>query len=295
MSTSLELQDLFISHASADNKQYVQPLAEALRARDVSYLLDSEISTWGDSFPSLINAWLKNSRYTLLCLSHNFLTRSWTRTELDAELARQNRDGKKRLLPLILNAKDEVLDTLPIIGNLVYREFDEGVDVIADGLYGLVKAMTPPSTLLRIVIESVHTDKLCYLKVSPRESVSSLTLKAQKITGVKEEADFGTAIPFRIRWVLVDAKAEDAWAALGLEEQQRVRAVVKAGEEVKFSYLGHEDRLEEIGIYDGIVFHLRGIDNNPRLGTRGTFGGGGITASRDGGFGFGGGIVYKNL
>lgn len=286
MSMLGEPQDIFISHASADNRQYVQPLAEALRARDISYLLDSEASTWGDDFVNLINSWLKNSRYTLLCLSRNFLTRAWTRTELNAELARQNREGTKRLLPLILNSKDEVLDSLPIIGSLVYREFDEGVDVIADGLHGLVKAEPPPGTFFRVVIESVHTDKLCYLKISPRESVSSMLLKAQNSAGVKEEANFGTAVPFKLRWVLVDARAADEWSDLSLEKQQKVKAVVMTDEGVKYSYVGSEDRLEALGVYDNIVFNLLGIDNNPRRSSRKSGG-----ARRRGGGG--GGIAFR--
>lgn len=265
MSTPFELQDLFISHASADNRQYVQPLAEALRTRDVSYLLDSEASTWGDDFVNLINSWLKNSRYTLLCLSRNFLAQPWTRTELNAELARQHREGKKRLLPLILDSKDEVLDTLPIIGNLFYREFDEGVDVIADSLYRIVKTALPTDPFLHVVIESVHTGKLGSLKVSPRESITSLALKAQNSAGVKEEANFGVAVPFKIRWVLIDAHAEDFWNSLGVEEQLKVKAVVKSKDGIKCSYVGAEDRLEALGVYDGIIFHLRGIDNNPRI------------------------------
>jgi hypothetical protein len=75
----------------------------------------------------------------------------------------------------------------------------------------------------------------------------------------------GTAIPFKLRWVLVDAQAEDDWNDLGLEEQQRVNAVVKTGEGVKYSYVGTEDRLEALGVCDNTVFHLRGIDSNPGL------------------------------
>jgi hypothetical protein len=266
----------------------VQPLAEALKARDVSYFLDSEASSWGKSFPTLINSWLKNSRYTLLCLSRNFLVRPWTRTELDVELARQHREGTERLLPLILDSKAEVLDALPIISNLTYREFDEGVEVIAESLSTLVKAAAPSDPLIRVVIESVHTGKRGNLKVSPRESVSSLALRAKKSSEVREEADFGTATPFKIRWVLVDAEAEDDWDDLDLEEQHKVAAVVKTKAGLKVAHVGERKRLEDIGVYDGIVFHLRGIDNNPRpkrstrggYGYGGGFGGGGIHYSR---------------
>src|SRR5215470_6589130 len=144
MATSQTMQDLFISHANADNQQYVTPLVEALTARDVSYYLDNELSRWGDSFVSNINDWFKNSRYTLVCLSHNFLQRQWTNTELEVALAERNEPGRKKLLPLILNSKEEVLSALPIIKPLVYREFDTGVNSIADDLAQLVKGEGSP-------------------------------------------------------------------------------------------------------------------------------------------------------
>ncbi len=41
------VQDLFISHANAD-AQYVFPLAQALKARKVTFWLDSSEIKWGD-------------------------------------------------------------------------------------------------------------------------------------------------------------------------------------------------------------------------------------------------------
>ncbi|MGB8508227.1 MAG: toll/interleukin-1 receptor domain-containing protein [Pyrinomonadaceae bacterium] len=288
------VEDYFISHASADNTQYVQPLAEALRARNVSYLLDNEDSLWGDSFPSKINEWFRKSRYTLLCLSHNFLQRHWTIAEMDTAFALQNKTGQKKFLPLILNSRDAVLDAFPLLTPLVYKEFDEGIDSIADTLATLVNASAKSEELIRVAIESANTGIISYLKVPPRAGVNYILRQAQNTTGVKEEASFGTALTFKVRWVLVDTRAEDVWNGLDLNKQQQIKAVVMTKDGPKFSPVGVEDNLEDLGVRDGVVFHLHGIDNNPRPryfgGGGDDYGGGG---SFPGGGGGGGGIVFE--
>jgi hypothetical protein len=264
MATSQTMQDLFISHANADKQRYVTPLAEALKTRDVSYYLDNESSKWGDSFVANINDWFKNSRYTLVCLSQNFLSRQWTNTELEVALAERNEPARKKLLPLILNSKGEIFEALPIIKTLIYREFDAGVNSIADDLAQLVKGEGSEDAPLRVTIESKHTGRMSYLKASPRESVAWLAQRARQSAGVKEEVDAGMAFTFKIRWVLVDKNAESAWHRLSVDEQLKVRAVVKSAEKIKVSYVFNEDRLEDLGVTDNVVFYLYGVDGNRR-------------------------------
>lgn len=75
----------------------------------------------------------------LVCLSSTFLGRSWTESELSAALALQNRHGHKRVLPLILNAKREVLDRYPLLGGTAYKDFASGgAEAIADGVLELL-------------------------------------------------------------------------------------------------------------------------------------------------------------
>jgi len=125
------VQDLFISHANADKAQYVFPLAQALKARKVTFWLDSSEIKWGDNFVMKINKGLRESRFGLLCLSKNFFGRPWTETELSSILAIQNSTGTKRVLPLILNAKDEIFERYPLLTAYSYRDFNSGPDVLA--------------------------------------------------------------------------------------------------------------------------------------------------------------------
>jgi TIR domain len=253
-------QDLFISHAGKDKEQYIVPLAQALTTHGISFWLDNIEVAWGDSITMKINKGLRTSRYVLLCLSKNFLGRNWPESEMGAVLAIQNNTGRKRALPLILNDKEEILEAYPILSALAYREFGVGPDKIATELAGLMNDQKKPEGLLQVIIESVHTGQLCNLMVSPRVSIKWLTNKARAGLNLREEVETGGFIPFRIRWVLVDASAEKEWGHLPRYAMQQIQAIVNSKEGVKFSY-DETDRLEDLGIYDGIVFHLYAIED----------------------------------
>ena len=90
--------------------------------------------------------------------------------------------------------------------------------------------------------------------------VKWLTDKAQKGMGVSELADTGAYEPFRVRWVLVDSRAESVWRALPRDMQRKLRALV-AGDKEPFFSTSDSDRLEDIGIKDGVVFHLYAIED----------------------------------
>lgn len=255
-----DVQDLFISHAGADKMHYVQPLADRLSRRDVSFWLDNLEIGWGDNVPLRINEGLRRSRYVLVCLSRNFLRRRWPEAEMASALAAQNDTGQKRVLPLMLNAKELVLAQYPLLAALSYREYQEPPDALVDELATLVKGTVTPPGQLSVRVESVHTGQLCNIHVSPSMSVRWLTDQAQRGLGVSELAHTGAYEPFRVRWVLVDARAEQAWRALPRSRQRRLRAVVYGGASPRVSMDDH-DRLSDIGFYDGIVLHLYAIED----------------------------------
>jgi len=130
-------RDVFISHASADKPKYVRPLADALSAHSVTFWLDEGEMTWGDSVVARINDGLRRSRLALVCLSDNFVKRPWPESEMNAVFAMQNNKPIKRVLPLILNSRDKVLDRYPLLAGLVYREFKANADEIAKEIAGM--------------------------------------------------------------------------------------------------------------------------------------------------------------
>jgi hypothetical protein len=239
----------------------VLPLTQALRAQNVTFWLDSSEIAWGDNIVMKINEGLRESRFVLLCLSKNFLGRGWPESELSSILAIQNNKGVKRALPLILNAKEEILDTYPLLAPLAYRDFSLGPMVLASELASLVKKPQMVKGLLKVVIESVHTGQLCNLEVPPNISVKWLSTKAQAGMGFKDAADVGAFLPFRVRWVLVDVKVEEEWHSLSRNKQRRIKAMLASDDGPQISY-SDEDSLNKLRIYDGIVFHLYAIEDD---------------------------------
>lgn len=254
------IQDLFVSHAGEDKERYILPLTDALAAEQITFWLDTIEVSWGDSIALKINDGLRGSRFVLLCLSRHFIERPWPESELSAALAIQNNSGVKRVLPLILNSKDEVLAKYPLLAGIAYREYGADPYPIAHEVAQLVKSPKRSGDLVSVVIESAHTGKLCNLSVSPRVSVKWLSQKGQSGLGISEYADTGGFVQFKLKWVLVDIKARDDWLALSRAEQRRIRAVLATKDGPRFSY-SESDKLNDIGVYDGIVFHLHAVED----------------------------------
>jgi hypothetical protein len=252
--------DFFISHAGADKERYIEPLVSALEARGVSCWLDRLEVGWGDNITLKLSEGLRDSRFVLLCLSRNFLRRPWPETEFGAALGQQNSDGVKRVLPLILNSREEILTYYPILVGLAYREFSAGIDSLSEELAGLVRTAARTPDRLRVRAESVHTSKSCELLVEPRVSIRWLSERLQAGMGLSAEAQTGAYAPFVVRWVLVDVRAEGTWRTISRAEQRRVHAIVMSDHRLRFSY-SDRDRVEDLGISDGTIFHLYPVED----------------------------------
>jgi hypothetical protein len=253
-------QNFFISHATADKARYIQPLAERLTELKVTFWLDSLEMGWGDSLALKINQGLRDSRYVVICLSKAFMKRPWPEMELNTAFTMmQNQGGNKKVLPLILNNKDDILMHYPLIAGLVYREY-ENADTVAEQLANLVGSSDVPADYLHVVIESLHTGRLSNLQVPPRASIKWLAEQAKSGAGLKDSLDTGGFQPYRIRWVLVDANAESNWRAMDRGDKRHVRAIVSTQSGIK---VADDDlkRLNDIGVYNDIVFHLYAVED----------------------------------
>lgn len=254
------VQDLFISHAGSDKQAYITPLTAAFSQKGLTFWLDNVEIAWGDNVSMKINEGLRTSRFVLLCLSRNFLGRPWTEAEMSAALAVQNENGIKRVLPLILNSKEEVLTRYPLLGGVAYRSFENGPFAIAEELATLAQHAVDTRGKLHIVIESAYTGQILNIMAEPRVSLRWLRDKAQAGMGVSENASIGAPVPFRIRWVLVDIKAEEVWLAMPRDEKRRLHAIVDNEGKAKFSHDGG-DRLQDLGVKSGTVFHIYAIED----------------------------------
>jgi hypothetical protein len=256
-----DVQDLFISHAGSDKRVYIAPLAKSLSQRGLTFWLDDMEISWGDSVSMKINAGLRTSRFALLCLSRNFLGRPWPEAEMGAALAVQNENGIKRVLPLILNSKEEVLTQYPLLAGLAYREFEVGPSAIAEELAKLAQRPRDTEGKLHIVVESDYTGQIINILADPRVSIRWLRDKAQAGMGVLEAADTGSYVSFRVRWVLVDTQAEEVWLGLPRSRKRKLHAIV-VNSDGKLKLSQHDrDRLQDLGVKSGTVFHIYAIED----------------------------------
>jgi hypothetical protein len=254
--------DLFISHASADKVRYVEPLTEKLARRGIKFWFDANEITWGANVVGMVNQGLQTSRFILLCLSSNFLKKTWPESELTSAMALQNRTGEKRVLPLILNSKAKVLARYPLLESIAYREYvnpEHVADQVAK-IVGGSPLTTRVAGEINVVIESMHTGKAFSLQVSARSSLKLLGDQARNGLGLSVQADAGGYEPMRVNWVLVQDGLDKFWRTLSSDAQRSMYAVIGVGEPPRLvSQAESTMRLEDAGVVDGAVFHMYGV------------------------------------
>lgn len=111
--------DVFVSHASEDKDDVVRPLAAALSERGLKVWFDEATLRIGDSLRRGIDAGIANSRFGIVVLSPQFLSKGWTQYELDG-LVTMSVSGKQGLLPLWRGvSKDQVIAHSPSLADKV--------------------------------------------------------------------------------------------------------------------------------------------------------------------------------
>lgn len=91
--------DVFISHAWEDKKEIAAPLATALKDSGISVWYDEFTLSVGDSLRRSIDRGLAQSKYGIVIVSPNFLSKEWPQRELDGLVAREIA-GTKVILPV---------------------------------------------------------------------------------------------------------------------------------------------------------------------------------------------------
>lgn len=254
------IYDIFISYAGADFTEYINPLVTRFRASRLSVWMDRTEITWGDTIVGRVNDGLRSSRFVLVCLSRNFLARSWPETELNAVLNIQSSDGRERTLPLILNSRSEVFRRYPLLAGLVTRDYDAGVDALTTELLALVGVDVERDTI-DVTVESAYTSTSVVLRPNLRDTLERLIDMATAALGLQREADVGAYKPFKFHWVLVDVKVERDWKTLERTKQQRTLAFLEgsSGEPLR---LGDEGlRIFQVGLKPGTIFHIYAIED----------------------------------
>lgn len=142
-SKSIDVYDVFISHATEDKEEIVRPLAKVLVNKGLRVWYDEFEIRIGDSLRRKIDTGLARSRFGIVVLSHSFFAKNWTQYELDGLVTREM-TGEQIILPLWHKiTKSEVIAHSPSLADKVARNTsDFTVEEIADEI---ARVITKPS------------------------------------------------------------------------------------------------------------------------------------------------------
>ncbi|MEM8960139.1 MAG: toll/interleukin-1 receptor domain-containing protein [Acidobacteriota bacterium] len=138
--------DLFLSHASEDKAELVEPLVRALEARGLTVWYDRHQITLGDDFRRKMDDGLAGSRFGVVVLSPSF-QKYWTETELSALMNLERVFGSKRILSIVHRlSPEQVASTWPTLGGRAKASSSDGVDSLADQIRTTIQALPQPKT-----------------------------------------------------------------------------------------------------------------------------------------------------
>lgn len=131
--------DVFICHATEDKKLVARPLARALKRIGLEVWYDEFEIIWGNSLLKSIDKGLKNSQYGIVILSPSFFKKQWPQKELGGLHNLSIAKDHDMILPLLHDLTHEKLTKLsPLLSDILYKKWDEGVDKIAQEVKKMV-------------------------------------------------------------------------------------------------------------------------------------------------------------
>jgi hypothetical protein len=124
--------DFFISHASEDKEDFVNPLVEYCKQLDLNVWYDAEQLIWGDDIRPSIVAGLQKSQFGLLVISQKFLDKQWTEYEYNTLFNLEMASGQKRIIPLLHGiTREQLADKYPDLSGRLYKDSILGVENVA--------------------------------------------------------------------------------------------------------------------------------------------------------------------
>lgn len=111
---------VFISHSSVD-KPFARKLVNDLSAAGLQVWFDENIIKPGDSIVASVSDGLKNSDYTLLVISANFLNSKWAAWEANSAIVAAINANKSAVIPLLI--EDVWNSVSPLLHDKHYIDF----------------------------------------------------------------------------------------------------------------------------------------------------------------------------
>ena len=285
--------DLFVSYTSADFVRCVKPLCDELAALGVRCHRVASDETWGQNFVSSINDSLLQCRHVLLCLSASYVDRPWTEVEWTAAFSSDVRDGKARVLPLILDDGVVVKARLPLLNPVTCWRLDGAHDTAlriarflgyavpedappvrdaagsagATATMGATNGTEPGRTAqdsmgangqLAVRVLSMESGRSLIVRAEPLASLRWLVVKACEQAGLITEARLGALRPMGVRWVLVDQRVEPRWKKMATARRQRLYGLFQVNGQV-VACSDDDASLASLGLEDDTDYHLHAV------------------------------------
>lgn len=128
----MEAAKLFISHASEDKEDFVEPLAHALSDAGFEVWYDKFVLTMGDSLLRKISEGLNQADFGIVVLSKHFFTKKWPQAELDGLFSLETVE-RKVVLPIWKDVTEvDVKAFSPILASKLAAMASHGVPAVVD-------------------------------------------------------------------------------------------------------------------------------------------------------------------
>ena len=120
-------RDVFLSHAGSDKGDFIKPFVEALEEREISYWLDEAELKWGKSLLDQLSEGLLKSKFVIVFISDEFLSRNWPQAELRLALNEEISTGELKVLPIIICDSEKCLKAHPFLRDKRYLSWDNDI------------------------------------------------------------------------------------------------------------------------------------------------------------------------
>jgi hypothetical protein len=182
--------DLFLSHGSGD-KEFVRRLADDLLFCEVDVWIDVWELQVGDSLHELISKALEFSRFIAVVIGDNFDTSRWAMDEFKQALARERREKRPVILPLVCGEKEMIPSFLE---DKVYisfrRDYFHGVFRLASFVHG-VDGKHVEEALSTIRVQSIRDviEALRFVGIEPYVVIPKADFETIKAAGGTPNGD----------------------------------------------------------------------------------------------------------
>lgn len=130
-SSPIDEYDAFVSHATED-KDFVEPLIDALVSRGLKIWYDTAVMRVGNSVRESIDLGLVSSKYIIVVLSRYYFSKDWTRREVNGMFTREV-DGHRVVLPIWHNVTAaEVARFSPMLADRLAVQSSDGTEKIVE-------------------------------------------------------------------------------------------------------------------------------------------------------------------